>query len=235
MTSWRVGLTPDQMREVDRLAEADWGIAPMQLMEVAGLQTARVAREILGPDLGGRAVCILAGKGNNGGDGLVAARRLAGWGAAVRVLTSLPLGEIAGLAAANLRPLLRDGVVVEAWSGTLPAADLYVDALLGFGARGAPRGPIGAMIEALPGGARVLALDIPSGLDAATGEAAGACVTATATITLAVPKTGLLSPAAAPFVGRLWVADIGVPPALLAGMGVDVTGLFSHRDLNLVG
>ncbi|HEV1998753.1 MAG TPA: NAD(P)H-hydrate epimerase [Candidatus Dormibacteraeota bacterium] len=231
LTSWRLGLTPDQMREVDRLAEADYGIAPIQLMEIAGLQTARVAREILGPDIGGRAVCILAGKGNNGGDGLVAARRLAGWGVDVRVSTSFAARDAHGLGAQGLAALRREEVEVKEWAGRLPVADLYIDALLGFGAAGPPRGAIADMIEALGAGNKVLALDVPSGLDATTGEVAGACVRAAATVTLGLPKTGLLTAAAAGFVGILYVADIGVPRRLLLGMGVDTTGLFSSDDI----
>ncbi|MGI8609677.1 MAG: NAD(P)H-hydrate epimerase [Candidatus Dormibacteria bacterium] len=235
LTSWRLGLSPDQMREVDRLAEADYGIAPVQLMEIAGLQTARVAREILGPDLDGRAVSILAGKGNNGADGLVAARRLRGWGARVQVTTSFTPAEATGLAAQHLRALRADEIAVAEWAGRLPVADLQVDALLGFGAVGAPRGAVAEMIETvnLPAqaGRIVLALDVPSGLDARTGEAPGAAVRAHSTVTLGVPKTGLLAPGASEFVGSLYLADIGIPPALLRKMGINTAGLFDENDL----
>jgi hydroxyethylthiazole kinase-like uncharacterized protein yjeF len=235
LTSWRFGLTPDQMREVDRLAEADYGIAPIQLMEVAGLQTARVARQMLGPDLASRTVCIVAGKGNNGGDGLVAARRLSGWGARVQVTTSFAPEQTRGLAAQSLRALRLERVEVAAWAGRLPEADLCIDALLGFGATGAPHGTVGEMIEALGGTFRVLALDMPSGLDGKSGEVAGACTRAEVTVTLALPKTGLLTPAAEPYVGELQVADIGVPPGLLRRLGVDTTGLFDRGDITRVG
>jgi NAD(P)H-hydrate epimerase len=219
------------MREVDRLAEADYGISPTQLMEVAGLQTARVAREMLGTPLAPRAVCILAGKGNNGADGLVAARRLAGWGATVSVLASFPIAAAAGLAAQHLRPLRRQEIAVDEWRGTLPAADLYIDALLGSGSRGAPRGPVAEIIAALPRGQGILALDVPSGLDAGTGDTPGECVTAAATVTLGLPKTGLLAPGAAARVGTLYLADIGIPPLLLRELGVDTAGLFELDDL----
>ena len=221
------------MRDVDRLAEAEYGIKPLQLMEVAGLMTARTAREIVGP-LGGRAVCILAGKGNNGGDGLVAARRLGGWGAEVRVITSFSPFDATALAAQQMGTLLRLGMAVESWSGVVPPADLHIDALLGFGADGAPRDIVADMIEAMPQGEGVLALDVPSGLDATTGEAPGACVVAGATVTLALPKVGLLAPAAADHVGRLFLADIGVPPELLRRLGIDPSGLFESSDLGLI-
>jgi hydroxyethylthiazole kinase-like uncharacterized protein yjeF len=232
LTSWESGLTPGQMREVDRLAEADYGISPLQLMEVAGLQVARVAREILGPSLAGRAVCILAGKGNNGGDGLVAARRLAGWGATVRVVTSYERDQVAGLSTAGLAAAVASGVDVGPWAGTLPAADLHIDALLGFGAAGPPRGVVAEMIESLNrAGAQVLAVDLPSGLDAATGESPGSCVRAGATVTLGAPKVGMLQADARERVGTLWVADIGIPPSLLRHGGIDPIGLFSRSDL----
>jgi NAD(P)H-hydrate epimerase len=234
LTSWELGLSPDQMREVDRLAEAEYGIAPPQLMEVAGLQTARVARELVGPRLGGRAVCILTGKGNNGGDGLVAARRLAGWGASVTALTSYPPAEMSGLGLAQGRAALAAGVECREWRiDALPGRyDLYVDALLGSGAAGAPRGAVAQMIAFLasaPG--PVLAVDLPSGLDGATGAMAGACVRAGSTVTLGVPKVGMLTATAREFVGDLYLADIGIPPALLRRVGIDPTGLFQDTDL----
>lgn len=203
----------------------------MQLMEVAGLQVARVAREILGPSLAGRAVCILAGKGNNGADGMVAARRLAGWGARVEARTTFQLAEATGLPGNQVGAAVATGVEVAPWNGELPRADMYIDALLGFGTIGAPRGLVGEVISAAPSGDAVLAIDIPSGLDAMTGEAPGPCVRAGTTVTLAAPKTGLLATGARQFTGHLVVADIGIPPALLLRLGVDPAGLFSTAEL----
>ena len=221
------------MREIDRAAEEDYGISPLQLMEVAGLATARVARNLIGSPLTGRRVCILAGPGNNGGDGLVAARRLAGWGAKVSVQTSYAVDAARGLSQGQLAAAGRSGVAIDEWQEAIPTCDLVVDALLGFGAEGAARGRVEAMIVAINGDARapVLALDVPSGIDATTGEPAGACVRATTTVTLALAKTGLLTPAARDFVGRLYLADIGVPKALLLDVGVDGSGLFETDDI----
>jgi hydroxyethylthiazole kinase-like uncharacterized protein yjeF len=231
-TSWKSGVSPQQMREIDRAAAEDYSISPIQLMEVAGLATARVARRLVGSPLTGRRVCILAGPGNNGGDGLVAARRLAGWGARVMVRTSYAVDAARDLSQVQLFAARRAGVDVTAWSGEAADGDLMIDALLGFGATGAPRAAVEAMITAAnTSGVPVLALDVPSGIDAASGEAPGACVTATATVTLALPKTGLLSASARKFVGRLWLADIGVPARLLGRLGVDITGLFDAGDI----
>jgi NAD(P)H-hydrate epimerase len=231
-TSWKSGVSPQQMREIDRAAEEDYGISPIQLMEVAGLATARVARILVGSPLTGRRVCIVAGPGNNGGDGLVAARRLAGWGAGVTVQTSYAINEARGLSRAQLTAAQNAGVDVTEWAGEAVQAELWIDALLGFGASGAPRGAVEAMIAALNSfDAPVLALDVPSGIDAATGQAPGTCVQATATVTLALPKTGLLAAAAREHVGRLWLADIGVPIPLLQRLGVEVSGLFDAADM----
>ncbi len=220
------------MREIDRATEADYGVSPLQLMEVAGLATARVARNLIGSPLTGRRVCILAGPGNNGADGLVAARRLVGWGANVAVVTSYRVDEARGLSATQLRAVEAAGVPVGEWDGQVPAAELLIDALLGFGASGAPRATVAAMIgAAVDRGAPVLALDIPSGLDGTSGLAPGACIVATATVTLALPKTGLLAPPARRFVGRLFLADIGVPSALLEQLGISANGIFAGDDI----
>ena len=120
LTSWRLGVTPAQMREVDRRAEAEYGLGTMILMEVAGLGTARVARTVLRAPVGGRAVCILAGPGNNGGDGLCAARHLAGWGARVTVLTSYPGEDARGASAAQLEMARAAGVRVKALAWGAP-------------------------------------------------------------------------------------------------------------------
>jgi NAD(P)H-hydrate epimerase len=232
LTSWKSGVSPEQMRQIDRAAEKDYGISPLLLMEVAGLATARVARSLIGSPLTGRRVCILAGPGNNGGDGLVAARRLAGWGTTTTVITSYPIDASRGLSRSQVKVATSVGIEIEQWQGEIPSDDLIIDALLGFGATGAPRGPLQAMIVAANrAGAPVLALDLPSGIDAATGAAAGDCILAHATVTLALAKTGLLAPAARPLVGNLFLADIGVPPALLREVGVDAAGLFAAHDI----
>ncbi|MFN2465545.1 MAG: NAD(P)H-hydrate epimerase [Candidatus Dormibacteria bacterium] len=232
LTSWEFGLTPDQMREVDRLAEAEYGIAPIQLMEVAGLQTARVARGFLKSNLRGQAVCILTGKGNNGGDGMVTARRLAAWGAAPLVLTSFPEAKAGGLTATQLRSARASGAHIEEWTGSLPAADLYIDALLGFGASGAPRGTTAQMITSLSDArSPVLSVDLPSGMDAADGSTPGDCVVADTTVTLGCLKTGMLRREAMPYVGTLLVADIGIPIDLMRRLGIDSVDLFAGGEI----
>jgi NAD(P)H-hydrate epimerase len=231
-TSWRDGVSPSLMREIDRRVEQDYGVSPLQLMEVAGLATARVARSILGRLAERRSVCVLAGPGNNGADGLVAARRLAGWGVAVQALTTYDPASPRGLSVTQLAAARAAGVKVGRWGGRLPATALAIDALLGFGSQGAPRDEVADAIRAANiSGNPLLALDIPSGLDAESGVPASLCVQAQATVTLALPKSGLLRESAQRAVGELYLADIGVPRQLLVDLGIDTDGLFEADDI----
>jgi NAD(P)H-hydrate epimerase len=117
-------------------------------------------------------------------------------------------------------------------SPTLPESELVIDALLGFSLAGAPAGETAALIVAANAqAAPILAVDLPSGLAATSGEISEPCVRAVATLTLALPKTGLLVPAAREVVGELAVADIGVPPAAYGRIGIDVDVLFATADV----
>jgi hydroxyethylthiazole kinase-like uncharacterized protein yjeF len=229
---WRAGVTPEEMRAADQLAERSYGLTPFLLMEVAGLATARVARGILGTPLAGRAISILAGPGNNGGDGMVAARRLAGWGAEMAVITSYTPDDARDLSKVQVRILEAAGIEVGGWQGEDLAGELLIDALLGYGASGAPRGNVAEMIEAVnASGLPVLALDVPSGLDAELGTPLGECVAAGSTVTLALAKTGLLRDSARSFAGELYLADIGLPRLLWSELGIDTEGLFDAGDV----
>ncbi|HET8567387.1 MAG TPA: NAD(P)H-hydrate epimerase [Candidatus Limnocylindria bacterium] len=218
------------MAAADRGAILVIGVHELALMESAGRAVARVARAI-----GGARVIALAGTGNNGGDALVAARILAGWGLEVSVLAAAP-DAMRERAAAQRDACVRSGIAVDGWSGSLPEADLVVDGLLGYSASGAPREPQGAMIRAAnASGVRILAIDIPSGLDPDAGTAPGDAIRAAVTVTLGLPKTGLLAPQARPFVGELVLADIGLPRAALEAVGVNVGATFAEGDIVRVG
>lgn len=228
-------ITTDEMREVDRAMIEDYGITLLQMMENAGRCLAHLARaRFLGGDPTGRRVVVLAGTGGNGGGGLVCARRLHAWGAAVEVRsTAVPerLGEVPRHQSAILE---RMGVpvVVAGEDEELPPADLLVDALIGYSLRGAPSGPAAALVRAANGhDAPILALDVPSGLDSTTGTVHEPAVRAAATLTLALPKRGLRAEGARDHVGELYLADISVPPALYAGMGLQVGPLFARDDV----
>ncbi len=215
-------MTRDQLREFDRYAIEDLGVPGIVLMENAGRQAADQAERLL-RDCGGSRAVVIAGRGNNGGDGFVIARHLLTRGFLVDVLLLADPHRVRGDAATNLALLHPLGIKVT----TLPAApaevrhlisqgaelcDLLVDALLGTGLTGHLREPLLSAVGAINAAGRpVLAVDIPSGLDADSGRTLGAAVRATATVTFAATKTGFENPQARAYLGRLILADIGVP------------------------
>ncbi len=242
-------LTAAEMARVDRILMDDLGLDVLQLMEVAGRAVAAFARDrFFNRRVEGSRILVLAGSGNNGGDGLVAARFLRAWGAEVAVwLTHDPAALRASDRSAR-RPVVRQLAILDAMglpasnpasepadpagaSVALPEADLLIDALLGFGLNGPPSGAAADLIRAAnTHPAPILAVDAPSGLDATTGAAYVPSIRAAATLTLALPKTGLLLPAAKPVVGEVHLADIGVPPAVYAGLGHSVGPIFSGGE-----
>jgi NAD(P)H-hydrate epimerase len=218
-------LTTAEVREIDRIAIEELGLPGIVLMENAGAGVARLL-ETLGIDGPVRIAC---GKGNNGGDGFVIARHLDLAGHSVRLLLACRPAEVRGDAAVNLRVAERAGLAIEcladaaaaAWSRSLDGAAWIVDALLGTGASGPPTGAIATAIAAInearrQGRPRVLAVDLPSGLDGATGAAPGACVRADVTATLVARKAGFDAAGAAAFTGAVRVVGIGAPRAALA-------------------
>jgi len=221
-------LSRAEVREVDRLAIEDYGVPGVVLMENAGAGAARLL-ESLGV---GGPVAIACGKGNNGGDGFVIARHLDLAGHAVRLLLACRPEEIRGDAAVNLRIAGKSGLPIErlaeadqaAWEAAVAGADWIVDALLGTGASGPPSGTVARAIAAVNaarsrGGVRILAVDLPSGLDCDSGTAAGACVRADATATFVARKRGFDAAGAAAFTGPVHVIGIGAPRAVLDRCG----------------
>jgi NAD(P)H-hydrate epimerase len=234
------------MLEVDRVMEEELGMALIQMMENAGRGLARLAADrFLDGDPRGREVLALAGRGGNGGGALVAARRLAGWGARVRVWLASDPSDLAPVPGAQLEILHRMGISVtwpqnmeweaEAAEASSPPAGLILDGLVGYGLSGAPRGEVARLVRwTADREAPVLSLDVPSGLDATTGQALDPTVKATATLTLALPKTGLLREEARDWAGELYLGDIGVPPRVFEPFGLRVEGLFSEGDVLLL-
>jgi NAD(P)H-hydrate epimerase len=229
-------LTADQMREVDRLMIEKYGIELLQMMENAGRHLAALARDrYLDGDPRGRTIIVLAGGGGNGGGGLVAARRLHTWGANVHVWLSKRARDYRGVPGHQLAILDRLSVPVihDVTPLALPAAELLIDALIGYSLRGDPSGPAAELIRcANEQPAPILSLDVPSGLDATTGELRDPAVRADATLTLALPKTGLHN-AELGSVGDLFLGDIGIPPELYAepSLGIAVGPLFARQEI----
>lgn len=216
-------VTAAEMRAIDKTAIEGYGIPSLILMEHAGLAVARRSwRELVATR--SRKAVVFAGRGNNGGDGVVAARHLSNWGARVKVFLAGDPERVSKDMAVQLAMARRLGIeVVPLREDTesrarlnAATADLIIDALLGTGSRGEPRGLVALAIDIINGAGRpVLAVDIPSGLDADTGAAPGPVVQATWTVTLGLPKVGLLLPPGRELAGHLVVADIGLPRALV--------------------
>jgi hydroxyethylthiazole kinase-like uncharacterized protein yjeF len=210
LPDWLSGL-PDaeRMRATDRWAIADEGIPGIELMERAGAGLATLAAELA---VGGGPIAVVCGKGNNGGDGYVAARHLREAGRDARVLTVAPVEELKGDAATNAERL--PGAPPAPFAPELlDDAELAIDALLGTGFSGEPHGPAADAIAALNDWAGpVLACDVPSGVDASTGEASGVAVHAVATATFAAAKPGLWINPGKAHAGAPRVVDIGIPP-----------------------
>ncbi len=224
-------LTTTQMAEVDRLMIEDYGILLIQMMENAGRNLAELARRMLHGQLTGRPIVVLCGAGNNGGGGMVAARHLHNRGAEVRVKFVGDPARLRDVAAHQWRILQRVGLA-DHGETDLTRADLILDALIGYGLIDNPLGPLAEWIVRANTAQRpILSLDTPSGLDTTTGMPGNPCIRARATLTLALPKTGLRAEAAQPFVGDLYLADIGVPPELYERFGFEVGPLFAEDTI----
>lgn len=217
------------MVEVDRLMVEVYGIRLEQMMENAGRNLGELARQMLGGHIKGHQVTVLCGAGNNGGGGMVAARHLHNMGAQISVFLASDPNKLKGVPAHQwsiLRAMQLDRAAFD-----LDSSALILDALLGYGSRGDPRPPLKEWIErANASGIPIVSLDSPSGLDTTTGMPGQPCIRAEATMTLALPKMGLLAPQAQEFVGKLYLADIGVPPELYAApsLGLSIGPLFSE-------
>lgn len=215
-------LTRAEVREIDRRSIDEFGLPGIVLMENAGRNAAALLHE--------RApvarVAIVCGKGNNAGDGFVIARHLVNLGHDVRLLLACDPAEYRGDAAINWHVVEKMAIPADrltdaspdVWERALGGADWIVDALLGTGASGAPRGAIATAIEAVNAVAArdhvaVFAVDLPSGLDCDTGETPGPCTRANLTGTFVAPKVGFARPGAAAWLGEVRVLDVGHPSA----------------------
>ena len=214
LSRMRTWLTPlhdaRTMRAVDAWAIDDCGVPSLELMEAAGRGLAEVALATARPGPA-RIVC---GKGNNGGDGIVAARHLAAAGLETEVLLLWPEDQLSPDAAANLERFAGSARQVEAaeLGSALGGSGVVLDAIFGTGFEGAPREPVATAIEAINGDAPVVAADIASGVDASTGEVAGAAVRADVTVAFHAAKLGHWIAPGKRHRGELRIVEIGIPP-----------------------
>lgn len=220
-------VTTDQMRKIDRVAIEEVGPNLYQMMENAGRNLALTVLDTLGVDWASIPIAVLAGTGGNGGGGICAARHLANHGTNVTLVIS-DLQRLAPVPEEQLRVYRGTAGKVASLDelGDLQAG-VVVDAVIGYSLGGAPRGAVRTMIEwAGEQPARVLSLDVPSGIDSTTGDAPGAHVQAAVTLTLALPKTGLDAAAA----GDVLLADIGIPAQVYRQVGIELPArIFGDR------
>ena len=221
-------LTRDQIRSIDRRAVDEFGILGLVLMENAGRSCvdSLVRHACRGP------VVICCGKGNNGGDGFVIARQLDSLGIDVKILLVADPATIQGDALVNFEIAQRSRLAIEILPATASATEIdahmagaewLVDALLGTGATGDPKEPLSRVIERMnESNMKILAVDLPSGLDCNSGEPGKPTIRANVTCTLVAPKIGFANPGAAEYLGRVEVGDIGVPGILLKEFGLAV-------------
>lgn len=219
-------ITTEQMREVDRIALEETGPNLFQMMENAGRNLAELSLELLGGDWRKARVVALAGSGGNGGGAICAARHLANRGVNVRLCLAQPerLGEVPAWQRRVFQATAGQEVTAEDLHKD--SADLILDGLIGYGLRAAPRGVVAQLIQwANATKAPIPALDVPSGVDSTTGETPGDFINARWTMTLALPKTGLLPE----LTGQLYLADIGIPAGTYRRMNLDFATPFDRR------
>ena len=226
-----------KMGEIDRLAMTQFGIPGLILMENAGLRVVKLAKKILSDQKQGK-IAIFCGKGNNGGDGFVIARHLRRQGYDVETWAMGPLSGYKGDAEVNYDILLKSGDEIKEFEKgdplgfieSLKPDDLIIDALLGTGLQRPVRGLLAEIITAVNNSpATKIAVDIPSGISANSGEVMGVAVKAHYTVTFALPKRGLLLFPGAEHTGVLYVADIGIPQVLISREDIKenlITGSF---------
>ena len=229
-------VTTEQMVEVDRLMVDEYGILLIQMMENAGRHLADLARtRFLGGDPVGMKVLIFAGSGGNGGGAMACARNLANWGTDIQIVLSKPVENLSDVIKIQADILTRMGLPLQS-NGDIQngsTQDLIIDGIIGYSLRGTPRGDAANMIsQANEFAVPILALDIPSGINATTGEVYEPAIRASATMTLALPKTGLIS-APQSLIGDLYLADIGVPPELYSqpSLKLQVGNIFWNESI----
>jgi len=227
-------VTAEQMRKLEERAMSDSGLPSLVLMENAARAVADAAIRMDRPDRPMKRWAVLAGKGNNGGDGIAAARHLTEAGCSCEIILAVPPEQLGADAALQLKAARSFGIPVQVFSpGATPwhRYDGIIDALLGTGTAGAPREPYASMIrEANGSGLPIVAVDIPSGLDADSGKVYEPCIRAVQTVTFACSKVGLALYPGKEAAGTVTTAPIGIPEQLaeaaaaaLARRGVEAT------------
>ncbi len=217
-------VTSEQMKQIDKRAQEEFGMPSVILMENAGRGASRVALDMLPKEKKAKAVCV-CGKGNNGGDGFVCTRHLINNSIDVDIFLLGNPNGLKGDAKINYRILRKMGKTVkilknkktlDLFKRSLKKARLLIDAIFGIGLSGEVKQPYKNIIDLMNQCEKpILALDVPSGLDATEGKVLGSCIKAAKTITFALPKTGFIKNDGPYYAGEIIVADISIPKILL--------------------
>lgn len=206
-----------QMEKLDRILVESYGFSVESLMESAGYQVADFIRQKFSRDI---KIAVICGKGSNGGDGFVLARRLASWGLEVEAYT--PFDELSSPAREKFEAL--KNIDEDLVSVGFPSANIYVDALLGYGIEGEVKSPVIEAVEKINDwSAKTVSIDIPTGLDIEKEKIHGDGVNPDYTVTLGLLKQGMAENNS----GEIFIADIGVPPQALEKVGLEASEIFA--------
>lgn len=230
----------DQMKEIDELMIKEIGVSLIMMMENAGRSLAKVSRYLLGDSILNKNIVIFSGKGNNGGGVLAAARHLLGQGAKINIIIASQSDTLKEAPLEQLRILKNSEAVIgdiyntplEDMLRLVSNADLILDGLIGYNLTGDPQEPISDIIDFINNSnSLVLANDIPSGLNGDLGISYEPTIKATATVTLALPKHGVVKLVAKEYVGDLFVANLTVPQKVYSKLDINVPIFFDKNDI----
>ena len=220
------GVTEDQMREIDRIAVEEFGLGILQMMENAGRSLALNVIDMFGSSTG--EVTVLAGSGGNRGGGICCVRHLSNYGFKVHLLLDRDPQQLGGSTRHQFNILSKASLQPEELNDAgrlIRRAQVVVDALIGYSLKDSPKGRTAELISLCnQNAANVLSLDLPSGMNATTGETPGVVVYPTRTLTLALPKIGLHQ-----VDGDLYLADIGIPLEVYQSLGISFEPFFNGR------
>jgi len=216
-------VTKEEMKKLEEITVNDYGVSEDVLMEEAGSHVAELIRREFSSDI---KIAIICGKGNNGGDGFVAARELLSWGYNVEIYTPFEDDEISDLSLKKLETVRKIDEDAEMFD--FPTANAYVDALIGYGLEGPPRGKVKECVEKIEEwSADTISIDIPTGVDADTGEPYEPHIDPEYTVTLGLPKKGLREENS----GKIYLVDIGIPIGASKKVGIDTENLFLEKSV----
>ncbi len=216
-------VSKEEMQELEEVTIEEFGVSEDVLMEEAGSHIAEFIIEQFSSDI---KIAIICGKGNNGGDGFVAARELLSWGFNIEVYTPFQDSEINDLALKKFETVRK--VDEDAEMFDFPTANVYVDALMGYGLEGAPEGKVKNSINKIEEwSAETVSVDVPTGVDSDTGQAYDPHISPEYTVTLGLPKEGLREENS----GKIFLADIGIPIEATDEIDVDTRNLFLEKSI----